>query len=81
MIVSRQRAVIIGAASQRLSTRLKFWRGDVYRMIFSVYCAMPDATAKRGDVNFLRVRWIAHNTMTPFKVEAGYSAPVFAAVA
>jgi hypothetical protein len=81
MIVSRPRAVIINAASPRLSTRLKFWRGDVYRTIFSVYRAMPDSTAKRGDVNFLGVRWIGHNAMTPFKVEAGYSAPVFAKVA
>jgi hypothetical protein len=81
MIVSLQRPVIITAAASSLSTRLKFWRRDVYRSIFSIYCAMPDATAERSDVNFLRIRWIGHDAMTPFKVEPRYTAPVFATVA
>jgi hypothetical protein len=80
MIVSGTRPAIITAAAVSLSTRSKFWRRDVYRMIFSIYCAMPDATAERGDVNFLRVGWISHNAMTPFKVEPRYAAPVFATV-
>ena len=42
---------------------------------------MPDATAERSDVNFMRIGWIGHNAMTPFKVEPRYADPVLTTVA
>src|ERR1700732_4897719 len=69
------------AAATSLLTRSKFRRGDVQRTILCIYGAMPDTTPEGSDVNFLRVGWIGHDAMSPFKVESRYAAPVFATVA
>src|SRR5947199_8566270 len=63
-----------------LSSRLKLRGNDIQWTIFSIHGAMPNAPAKRCDVDFFGVFRIRNDAVSPFEVKTRYLRPAFPAI-